>query len=127
MLNFLSSWLDLLLSCYIWEVLQHNVKIINSGARKFQLNANIAISPGEGHGNPLPYSFLENPHGQRSLVGYSPQDHKESDTTEVTEHAWIAIFKSVGLLTVYLTSLSIISPSVRWRQSWYQLLLVKRV
>ena len=21
-------------------------------------------------------------HGQRSLVGYSPQDHKESDTTE---------------------------------------------
>ena len=26
-------------------------------------------------------------HGQRSLVGYSPQGHKESDTTEVTEHA----------------------------------------
>ena len=25
-------------------------------------------------------------HGQRSLVGYSPQDCKESDTTEVTEH-----------------------------------------
>ena len=24
-------------------------------------------------------------HGQRSLVGYSPQDHKESDTTEVTQ------------------------------------------
>ena len=28
-------------------------------------------SPGEGHGNPLQYSGLENPHGQRSLVGYS--------------------------------------------------------
>ena len=26
-------------------------------------------------------------HGQRSLAGYSPQDHEESDTTEVTEHA----------------------------------------
>ena len=25
-------------------------------------------------------------HGQRSLVGYSPWDQKESDTTEVTEH-----------------------------------------
>ena len=25
-----------------------------------------------GHGNPLQYSCLENPHGQRSLVGYSP-------------------------------------------------------
>ena len=29
-------------------------------------------SPGEGHGNPLQYSCLENPHGQRSLAGYSP-------------------------------------------------------
>jgi len=28
--------------------------------------------PGGGHGNPLQYSCLENPHGQRSLVGYSP-------------------------------------------------------
>ena len=26
----------------------------------------------EGNGNPLQYSCLENPHGQRSLVGYSP-------------------------------------------------------
>ena len=33
-------------------------------------------SPGEGHGNPLQYSCLENPHGQRSLVGYSPLGHK---------------------------------------------------
>ena len=29
-------------------------------------------SPGGGHGNPLQYSCLENPHGQRGLVGYSP-------------------------------------------------------
>ena len=29
-------------------------------------------SPGGGHGNPLQYSCLQNPHGQRSLVGYSP-------------------------------------------------------
>ena len=28
--------------------------------------------PGGGHGNPLQCSCLENPHGQRSLVGYSP-------------------------------------------------------
>ena len=25
---------------------------------------------------------MENPHGQRSLAGYSPWGHKESDTTE---------------------------------------------
>ena len=29
-------------------------------------------SPGVGNGNPLQYSCLENPHGQRSLEGYSP-------------------------------------------------------
>ena len=39
-------------------------------------------SPGGGHGNPLQYSCLENPHGQRNLVGYSPWGCKESDTTE---------------------------------------------
>ena len=33
-------------------------------------------SPGEGHGNPLQYACLENPHGQRSLAGYSPLGHK---------------------------------------------------
>ena len=29
-------------------------------------------SPGGGHSSPLQYSCLENPHGQRSLAGYSP-------------------------------------------------------
>jgi len=28
-------------------------------------------SPGGGHGNPLQYSCLENPHGQRSLAHHS--------------------------------------------------------
>ena len=39
-------------------------------------------SPGGGHGNPLQYSCLENPHRQRSLAGYSPWGRKELDTTE---------------------------------------------
>ena len=38
--------------------------------------------PGGGHGNSFHYSCLGNPHGQRSLVGYSPWGHKESDMTE---------------------------------------------
>jgi len=38
--------------------------------------------PRGGHGHPLQYSCLENPHGQRSLAGYSPWGHKELDTTE---------------------------------------------
>ena len=39
-------------------------------------------SPGGGHGNPLQYSCLENPHGQKSLAGCSSWGCKESDTTE---------------------------------------------
>ena len=39
-------------------------------------------SLGGGHGSPLLYSCLENSHGLRSLAGYSPWDHKESDMTE---------------------------------------------
>ena len=43
-------------------------------------------SPGREHGYPLQYSCLENPHGQRGLVGYSPWGRKESDTTEQLTH-----------------------------------------
>ena len=39
-------------------------------------------SPGGRHGNPLKYLCLENPHGQRSLAGYSPCGQKEPDKTE---------------------------------------------
>ena len=35
-----------------------------------------------GHDNPLQYSCLENPHGQRGLVGCGPWGRKESDTAE---------------------------------------------
>ena len=48
-------------------------------------------SPGGGHGNPLQHSCLENPHGQRSLVGYSKRGPKESDTTEhSTAPQWLS-------------------------------------
>ena len=40
-------------------------------------------SPGEGNGNPLQYSCLEN-FMDRSLVGYSPRGCKKSDMTEAT-------------------------------------------
>ena len=40
-------------------------------------------SLGGGHGNPLQYSSLENSMDrERSLMGYSPWGHKETDTTE---------------------------------------------
>ena len=37
-------------------------------------------------GNPIQYSYLENPHEQRNLAGYSPRDCKELDMTE-----WLSI------------------------------------
>ena len=39
-------------------------------------------SPGEGNGNPLQYSYLENPMDGGIWLGYSPCGHKESDMTE---------------------------------------------
>ena len=39
-------------------------------------------SPGGGHDNPLQYSCLENPQGQRSLAGCGPCGCKKSDTSE---------------------------------------------
>ena len=37
-----------------------------------------ALIPGRGHGDLLQYPCLENPHGCKSLVGYSPNGGKES-------------------------------------------------
>ena len=43
---------------------------------------------GEGEGRrewkPTPVFLPGESHGQKTLVGYSPWSHKESDTTEVT-------------------------------------------
>ena len=64
-------------------------------------------SPGGGHGNPLQYSCQENPHEQRSLVGYSPWGHT-SDTTEqlstYTQGMWPQILRKVGFKNQYISS-----------------------
>ena len=81
-------------------------------------------SPGGGHGDPLQYSCLENPHGQKSLVCYSPWGPKESDTTEQLNHhltgnvltssfylkdhnfagyiilSWVFFFSSISILNI---------------------------
>ena len=55
-------------------------------------------SPGGGYGNALPTFLPGTSHGQRSLVGYSPWGHKESDTTEATEHAGRLESETAGTL-----------------------------
>ena len=42
--------------------------------------------PGGGHGNPLQYPCLKNAHGKRSLKGFSPWGHTESDMTKQRTH-----------------------------------------
>ena len=37
---------------------------------------------GRGHGNPLQFSYLRNPYGERSLASYSPWYPKELNTTD---------------------------------------------
>ena len=55
-------------------------------------------SPGGGNEwQPIPVLFPGKSHGQRSLVGYSLWGHKESDTTEVTEHAWDMFIRKLTL------------------------------
>ena len=59
-------------------------------------------SPGVGNGNPLQYSCLENPHGQRSLAGYSPWGRKELDTTEQLSTARTGLHHLCQFMFVYV-------------------------
>ena len=53
------------------------------------------IFPGGGHGNPLQYPYLENPHGQKTLAGCSAWSCKGSDTTEHTHRCILHIMHVV--------------------------------
>ena len=60
-----------------------NSSAIAEDTRDMGLFPESGRSPGEGNGNPLQYSCLKKKfHEQRSLAGYSPWGHKESDMTE---------------------------------------------
>ena len=61
----------------------------------------LARSPGGGHGNPRQYSCLENPHGQRSLAGYSLWGCKELDMTEQLTHKH-SIYSYYKILVIFL-------------------------
>ena len=87
-----------ILAVWIWHViwlLQASVYrpyggfLGSSNGKESACNAgDLGLIPGsgrslrEGNGNPFQYSCLENPHQQRSLMGYSPWGRKELDMTE---------------------------------------------
>ena len=54
----------------------------NAGDMRHRFNPWVGKIPWKRACNPLQYSCLENLYGQRSLEGYSPWGHKESDMTE---------------------------------------------
>ena len=64
------------------ESSRRNMSLLAGDIRDVDLIPGLGRSPGGGHSNPLQHSWLENPHGQRSLAGYSPCGNKESDTTK---------------------------------------------
>ena len=58
-------------------------------------------SPGEGNGNPLQYSCLENPHGQRSLAGYRPRGCKRVRHNRVTKQQQHKMYnQQLSILTI---------------------------
>ena len=77
-----------MLVCFIHSIIQYVLGTRSDGkestcnAGDLGLVPGLRLSPRGGHSNSIQYSCLENPHGQRSLAGYSPWGRKESDTTE---------------------------------------------
>ena len=59
-------------------------------------------SPGRGHGNPLQYSYLENPTDRRAWRYIVHWVTKKSDTTEVTYHPYIHIFVYMFIYNSYM-------------------------
>ena len=54
--------------------------------QEIQVQSLVWETPWRKAWQPTPVFLPGESHGQRSLAGYSPQCHKELDTTEVTEH-----------------------------------------
>ena len=83
--GFFTSWAQIILShllCILRFTGGSDGKESACNAGDLGLIPGLGRSPGGRHRNPLQYSCLENPHGQRSLAGYSPWGGKELDMTE---------------------------------------------
>ena len=70
------------LQCFWASLVAQMVKNLSAMWETWGSIPGLGRSPGGGHGNTLQYSCLENPRGQRGLVGYTPWGHTELDTTD---------------------------------------------
>jgi len=57
-----------------------------------------ARSHGEGNGNLTQYFWFGIFHRQKSLVGYNPWGHKESDTTKHMHTHILSIYSSISII-----------------------------
>ena len=77
----------------LWSLLKNSFPGGSAGKESTCSTGDLGLIPGLGRspegrlGNPLQYSCLESPHGQRSLAGYSPWGHKALDMTEHSTHS----------------------------------------
>ena len=87
-------------------------------------------SPGEGHGNPLQCSCLENPHGQRSLAGCRPWGSRVrhnsaiKHSTAICSIEWLKSTRDVKV-TLLITSLKLKATYYLYKIIW--LTLIKNV
>ena len=101
--NFLKVWVS---------ILTNTIFPGDSDGKESVFNVkDVGSAPGLGRssegaqGNPLQYSCLENPHGQRSQVGYSPQGRKELDTTErLSTSTFLAVARGLSSGSAGLSS-----------------------
>ena len=78
LISFRMDWLDLLaVQGTLKSLLQHH-------SSKASILWCSGFFIGEGNGNPLQYSFLENPVDGGAWMGCCPWGHTESDTIEMT-------------------------------------------
>ena len=57
------------------------------GHKRYGFNAWVGKTPWRRAWQPTPVILAGKSHGQRNLAGWSQWGHKESDTTEETQHA----------------------------------------
>ena len=75
----------------------------NAGDLRDRFDSWVGKIPWRRAWQPTPVFLPGESHGQRSLMGYSPQGHKESDRNEMTEHKYahlknmLLVFKRMGL------------------------------
>ena len=79
---------------YPFSLVAETVKNLVCNAEDLSSVPGLGRAPGEGSGNPTPVFLPGKSRGQRSLVGYSPWDHKELDLTEFHFSSSLFCFQS---------------------------------